>query len=361
MNKKGITFLLSILGLVYISPVFAMSYPPFAGITISNSTTAAEFVVYFFNLAIAAGAFIAGVVLFIAGVDYVSSRGEPAKIESAKSRIKNAFLGLIILLSSFMILNIINPQLTNIKIDKLEKTADKKVVIPEGMGVYLYDSPNYVSTIDPLRVIGTVPNFETQGFNRKVQSIKFVNSTSDFKFGAIIFTEKNKTDSGSGYELRGNCSFALNSIPDLGVISGQDNNPPIGNNKLSSIIVFKTKAGSPSVKLYNIPNCTKKNNDYGVQKDENNMCTINSSDSFINIKEACPNLKGDVFSIETSSSVGVLLKASDKNQAGRCQFFESNDSNCINTVKYSYVYNVGAGEIVPSVTPQSFMLFPLVK
>jgi hypothetical protein len=361
MKKVKAIILFSLLGILSISPAFAMDFPKIAGITVSKTTTAAEFIIYLFNLAIASGAFIAAVVLIMAGVDYVSSKGEPAKIQSAKNKIKNAILGLTILLASFMILNIINPQLTSIKIDKLGKTADKEIVIPEGTGVYLYDSPNYVSTGDPLRVTETMANFSEKKFNKKVQSIKFVNPTSDFKFGAVIFAENTDSELGSGFDLRGNCSFVLNSIPDLDVASGNENKPAIGKNKLSSILLFKTKDGGSSVKLYNNINCKKRSEEYGKQKEEENECTINSSGGFANIKDVCPKFKGDIFSIETSGDVGVLLKASEKEVAGRCQFLESNNSGCINTVKSSYVYSLNIEKYSPSVVPLSFMLFPLVK
>ena len=357
MKRAEIIFLVFLLGIAPLSPAFAINV---AGMEISNTATAADFIVYIFNLAIAIGTFIAAIVLIIAGVNYVSSRGEPAKIESAKSKIKNAFLGLIVLLSSFMILNIINPQLTTIKIDKLKETSLQQIVVPEGSGIYLYNSPNYVSTVDPLRVIKNKADFTNEGFNNAVQSIKFVNPEG-FKFGAVIFAKNTDIGFGSGYDFRGSCSYLLDSIPDLSATKGQENNPAIGNNNLSSIIVFKTKAGSPSITIYNSPNCKKRTEEYGPQKDEENKCTMSGSSGFTNIKDACPEFKGDIVSISTGGDVGVLFKAASKEAQGRCHFFESNNNGCINTPKYSYTYNLSIGEYSPSVVPQSFILFPLVK
>jgi hypothetical protein len=359
MEKIKITFIVSLLGIFNFSSVFAINV---AGMEISNSATAAEFVVYLFNLGIAVGTFIAAIVLIMAGIDYVSSRGEPAKIGSAKSKIKNAFLGLVVLLSSFMILNIINPELTNIKINELKNEEQPEIIIPEGTGVYLYDSPGYFSTGDPLRVIKSKASFTDDNFNNTTQSIKFVNpENGEFKFGAILFAKNANTGFGSGYDFRGNCSYILDSIPDLSATKGQENNPAIGNNKLSSIIVFKTKAGSPSITIYNSPNCKKRTEEYGPQKDEENKCTMSGSSGFTNIKDACPEFKGDIVSISTGGDVGVLFKAASKEAPGRCHFFESNNNGCINTPKYSYTYNLSIGEYSPSVVPQSFILFPLVK
>ncbi|MCK9445812.1 pilin [bacterium] len=367
MNKKAATFLFSLLGIFFISPAFAIDYPTIAGITITESTSAATFIVYFFNLAIAVGTFIAAIVLIMAGIDYVSSRGEPAKIDSAKNKIKNAFLGLIILFASFMILNIINPQLNIIKINELKNEVEPEIIIPEGTGVYLYDSPNYISdTLTPLRVTGTKANFNNENFNNMTQSIKFVNPDGgDFKFGAILFSKYvgsgSGTDIGSGYDLRGNCSYSFNSIPDLSVSVGNENKPVIGNNNLSSIIVFKTKTGSASVTVYNSIDCTKGTEEFEELKDEEVMCTISGGSGFKNFSEACPDFKGNIVSIKTSGDVGVLFKTAKSDSVGRCQYFESNKSGCINTVKHSYAFNIDRYEYEPNVYPQSFMLFPLAK
>jgi hypothetical protein len=363
MKKIGIIILFSLLGILFISPVFAaMNYPPIAGITISSTTTATEYIYYFFNLAIAIGAFIAAGALSIAGIAYVSSRGEPAKMQDARDKIKNTFLGLIILLACYMILNIINPQLTSIKIDQTEKVVNKEIVIPEGTGIYLYDAINYTSKNEPLRVYETMPNFVESNFNSRAKSIKLVNPDSgEFNFGAILFAQNIDTASGSGADLRGNCSFILNSIPNLNDSLDQENNPPIGNNKLVSMLVFKTKGKSPSVTVYNSIDCTKRSDDYGPQKDEENMCSISAGSGFQDITKTCPKFKGEVISIKTSGDVGVLLKTVTAAQAGRCQFIESNNDGCINTVKYSYAYKISQASYQPSFYPKSFMLFSLVK
>jgi hypothetical protein len=101
------------------SPVFAMDYPTFAGITISETTTATEYIVYFFNLAVAIGAFIAVIMVIMAGIEWVTSSGNPSKVESAKEKITNTIFGICVLLGCYLILRTINPQLTTIQIDNL--------------------------------------------------------------------------------------------------------------------------------------------------------------------------------------------------------------------------------------------------
>jgi len=49
----------------------------------------------------------------------LTSAGSPAKISEAKDRIGSAILGLIIILASFLILKVINPDLITLKLPGL--------------------------------------------------------------------------------------------------------------------------------------------------------------------------------------------------------------------------------------------------
>lgn len=363
MKKIKITILFLFFGMLISFPVFAATqYPTIAGIDINENTTAAQFVVYFFNLAIAAGAFIAGAVLCMAGIEYVSARGEPAKLESARNKIKNTFLGLTILLASFMILNIINPQLTSIKIDQLEKTPETKVVIPEASGVYLYDSPDYVSSENekPVRVTETMASFSNINFNNKAESIRF-NNPSGFQFGAVLFAALKNSDKGSGADLRGDCSYTLSDIPDLSIANDKENSPPIGKDNLASILIFKTNGDAGDITIYNTIDCKYRPDNYSVQCKENNKCIIKGGSGFKNLSEACPDFVGEITSIQSGANVGILLKAAAANGSGRCQFIKKTNAGCINVPQYSYVYKMNNKECSPTVTPKSFVIFSLVK
>lgn len=385
MNKLKKITIFVLAGLIISPLALAMSYPEMGGIEINSETTAAQYVVYFFNFAIAIGAFFAVVILVMAGMEYVMAKGDPGKLSSAKDKIKNAALGLVILLASYMILNTINSQLTNVSIDTLPRQEGGEVEVNDGNGVYLYDSENFVSQADPLVLTETKTGFAKDDNNFKTRSIKFLNP-EDYKFGAIFFDDSN---------LMGNCSYALSDIPNIDNASGKENNPAIAN--LLSAIVFKTESKAVSVKLYNSIDCQLKTDNYcregdddtPCQKESNKVCTINSGDGFENIATICPefDMNTGVLSIEVSGNTGILLKSADKSSKGKCQFFESSNTTCINTVKYSYVYRNDYARIdyklsantnltLPSVVlpngklsttsvvklkPISFMLFPLVR
>jgi len=127
------------MGLFSFFPVFAMDYPIIAGITISEQTTAAEYIVYFFNLSVGIGAFIAVIVVVLAGIDWMTAGDNSSKITSAKGRIKNTLFGIAILMGCYLMLDAINPSLKNIKIDTLSCT--------DGIKVSVKDDKNKVSDV----------------------------------------------------------------------------------------------------------------------------------------------------------------------------------------------------------------------
>lgn len=94
----------------------AVDYVPLVGIPgLSNpeDLTLENYINALYILAISIAAFLAVVRLIMAGIKYILTDVVPNK-ESAKKDIFNSLLGLLIILSAFLILNTINPQLTNL-------------------------------------------------------------------------------------------------------------------------------------------------------------------------------------------------------------------------------------------------------
>jgi len=79
----------------------------------------AKYIVY---LCMWAAGIIAMLGLAVGGLRYVLSTGNPEKLVNAREQIVSAFLGLLIILSAATILNIINPNLTNLEILPLSST-----------------------------------------------------------------------------------------------------------------------------------------------------------------------------------------------------------------------------------------------
>lgn len=80
-----------------------------------QSLTTEAYVQALYKIAIAAGAILAVLMLMYAGAEYMFSDLITSK-QTAKNRIQNALLGLLIILAAVTLLNTINPELTNVQV-----------------------------------------------------------------------------------------------------------------------------------------------------------------------------------------------------------------------------------------------------
>lgn len=80
-----------------------------------------HYIKYILNFIIGLAGFAAFISLVVAGIRYLTSTGIPAQLESAKKQILSAFLGILILLASYLILTAINPQLVVLKLPGVER------------------------------------------------------------------------------------------------------------------------------------------------------------------------------------------------------------------------------------------------
>lgn len=110
------------------------SLPPFA----ANPPTSPvgenvlpSYVVYMFGFIIVVSAVLAVVMIAIGGVEYIYSAGSPEKMRSGKEKIITSVLGLVILGTSYTLLELINP---NIK--KITEPDVTQVVTDFGYGVW---------------------------------------------------------------------------------------------------------------------------------------------------------------------------------------------------------------------------------
>ncbi len=69
----------------------------------------------FYNYIVWLAGILAVIVIMIAGFQWVTAAGNQSKIGEAKERITGAIIGLVLALSSYMLLNIINPELVKIQ------------------------------------------------------------------------------------------------------------------------------------------------------------------------------------------------------------------------------------------------------
>lgn len=95
-----------------------VTYPQIPGVTTPATTKTAlpDYIRYIFQFSLFLGAIIAFSSFIYGGVRYLTSAGSPSAQKDAKSQISAGVLGLIILVSAYLILNTINPQLVALKV-----------------------------------------------------------------------------------------------------------------------------------------------------------------------------------------------------------------------------------------------------
>jgi hypothetical protein len=131
--KLAVLFSLSLF-LLYCASAFAqkleVEYPEIGGIKPETVKTGLpQYVKYVFNFGVAFFGLVAFGALIWGGILYLTSAGQPVRLKAAKDQISSAFLGLIVLLSSYIILTNINPQLVTFQVPAL--TPIKQLEAPK--------------------------------------------------------------------------------------------------------------------------------------------------------------------------------------------------------------------------------------
>jgi hypothetical protein len=114
-----------------------------------------QMVKYFYEWGITIGGVVTFFSLVLGGFKYLTSMGNPTLMAEAKNQIQSAIFGLILLLSSWLILNTINPDLTSFKSNPLDFSQVPDVVyrdLAEYTGppcdmVLVYDTTDFAGTI----------------------------------------------------------------------------------------------------------------------------------------------------------------------------------------------------------------------
>ena len=98
------------------------------GRALSPTTEFHEFIAYIYEWGISLGGIVVFAMLVWAGIQYLTSAGDPGKMGGAIKKIQSSILGLVLLLTSWLILNTINPQL--VRLEPLPQLWDE-TILPE--------------------------------------------------------------------------------------------------------------------------------------------------------------------------------------------------------------------------------------
>jgi len=96
-----------------------INYPEAGGIDINTSQNINEIIAWAYYFIIGVSGFAAFFKFVYAGFLWTSSKGDPSKIKEAQDEIYAASVGLLLILSTYLILQVINPELTTLKLPEI--------------------------------------------------------------------------------------------------------------------------------------------------------------------------------------------------------------------------------------------------
>ncbi|MFA6376336.1 MAG: pilin [Candidatus Paceibacterota bacterium] len=128
--------IIAITGVLFATVAFAADFkfqtkwpksPMGTDIMAGNNPTMAVAIQYLYEWGVGLGGMAVFIALIIAGFEYITSIGNPSKMQDAFNRIRDAVVGLIVLLSSYAVLTMIGINLKSMKIDMPDFKFDSPV------------------------------------------------------------------------------------------------------------------------------------------------------------------------------------------------------------------------------------------
>lgn len=118
MKRYGILILLMPLLTPLLTNALTLNldYPQFpGGLDINTDQNLDQIVAWLYTFIVLISGLAAFIMIVWGGVQWLTSQGNPTATGDAKDKIQKALLGLLLVLISFLILQIINPELTILK------------------------------------------------------------------------------------------------------------------------------------------------------------------------------------------------------------------------------------------------------
>jgi len=203
MTKRFLLFLILIFSFFNVGFCFAqreleVTYPNIPGAIRPVSTRALlpETIVYLFALALRISGLVVFGSLIYGGVRYLTSAGEPKSQSDARDQILCSFLGLAVLLFSYIFLNTINPQLVRPGIAK--EIVTEGIVLCEDVdscATFASDKTKYDELAKEgkvLKITTSVPhlrNFSGENYEKPVGAIYFFEAGEDLE--VHLFKQEN--------------------------------------------------------------------------------------------------------------------------------------------------------------------------
>jgi hypothetical protein len=110
------TILMTFLTVPAMAAALQLDYPSLGGVDVSLDMNLSQLVSWFYYLLIGISGLAAFAAIVQGGVIWLTSAGSPSRVTEAKDRIGSAFLGLVLVLGSWLILRVVNPDLTTLNL-----------------------------------------------------------------------------------------------------------------------------------------------------------------------------------------------------------------------------------------------------
>lgn len=156
-----------------------IEYPTVPGVEtpVTTKTALPEYLRYIFTFAIIVAGLLAFGALIYGGIRYLTSAGDPTKMADARAQVTAGILGLIILLSSYLILNTINPQLVLPKKPPIQPAV-------AGIRIYTMDACQEDDEHPSFKVAQNMKDLTDPDLNwgfdgKKIKSIEFLGNPGD--------------------------------------------------------------------------------------------------------------------------------------------------------------------------------------
>jgi len=192
-------------------------YPIIDGQEIATSTTIAEYAVYIFKFSMILAAIIAFAVLIYGGVRYVTSAGNPTAMADAKTWIISAIIGLALILFSYLLLMIINPDFEEPDVKDLDLVGGILLIDENSVTKHLY-SANEIPEISEdfnavsIQFLSPMPKNKLLSDIKKEELVSiFYYSEKDLK-GDVDVVENNKSPDSDGPSAKQGFSFTPRSM-----------------------------------------------------------------------------------------------------------------------------------------------------
>ena len=171
-----------------------LDYPKFGGFDLNDNQQLNEIVAFFYYFIVGIAGLAAFVMLVWGGVQWLASGAIPSQASEARDKIRNAILGLLLVLASFLVIQVINPELTILGIGKPAKFGQGESPVSKAdPGVFLCENDDckgkYVYIDPSIAGCGTIPDFTninlatcdpegrstfgSTNFNDKMSAVKF--------------------------------------------------------------------------------------------------------------------------------------------------------------------------------------------